>query len=148
MAPNLRCVDVFHEIAGSTPQLVQALRMIRPEWQDPFKGVQPLVPDAKGQLRELTLRGSKPLSRVVLREWSRATDYSVLTSLTLMVSIKEVAMSNLSDMAERGNFRCLKSLSMNVHRETGGPRRLIAAFPQLEFIAVFGESRELWGDMI
>lgn len=148
MAPNLRSVDVFHEIPGNTPQLVQALRMIRPEWQGPFKGVQSSHQDAKGQLRQLTLRGSKPLSRVVLQGWSRATDFSVLTSLTLMVSIKEVAMSDLSDMAERGHFRGLKSLSMNVHGETVGPRRLIAAFPPLEFIAVFGESHELWGDMI
>jgi hypothetical protein len=113
LAPNLRKIGMWYQLAGNTPDLVLAMRVPRPPWRGFFARANEAPPKTKAKLTGLALRGASSIFPGRLEDWRQSVNFNTIRSLDLRVLIELLAFQTLIDMAMAGTFACLQTLLMS-----------------------------------
>lgn len=140
LAPNLRSVCLWQQLAESSPQLQSAKHTTHPPWQRfRVNG----VADGKtgqGHLWNLSFRGTSSLYLEKLQNWSRHTNLRELRSLELSVRASRQSVQTLIHMAEEGSLEnlqkfCFRGLTDLIgHYADVEFRNLLQALPPLSVL--------------
>lgn len=100
---------------GDGLALREAFRSPRPPWRGFHVGEPPSVaPESKGHLTNLALIGAGSTSSEDLHTWSRHTHLSELRRLEIRNFLDPKAIRTLTEMAEQGAFKSLRTLALFV----------------------------------
>ena len=113
LAPNLRKVGMWYQLAGNTPELVLAMGVSRPSWRGFFADANNAPSKTKAKLTSLALRGASSIFPERLEGWQQSVNFDSIHTLDLRVMIELLAFQTLINMAMAGTFGCLQTLLMS-----------------------------------
>jgi hypothetical protein len=139
LAPNLRSVSIWYQVAGNSLALLEALRSERPPWRGFFaKDVNDKLPQRYGCLTKLAFRGgSRSMNLAQMQTWASQTDLSRLRSLDISTGIDQEAAEFLHRLAADSGLPCLRSLRLEAsYLPEEAVDGLIGALDALEGLAI------------
>lgn len=117
MSPRLKYIHMWYSRAAASPALYNAFQTPRPPWQGFFVD----QPDdsssldwSNGRLQDLILDGGDTTNLSKLTAWSDRTKFSLLHSLDLKNDIRLEALQTLTQMAEDGELKSLRTLALSL----------------------------------